>query len=113
ATALVAEVDQSRIQRRLDKRYLDEQAPSLRAAIKRALAARDAGEAVSIGVVANAVELLEELLRRNIVPDILTDQTSAHDELNGYVPAGMAYDAALAMRESSAEMYIELSYDTM
>jgi urocanate hydratase len=112
-TALIAEVDPSRIQRRLDKRYLDEEAPSLDAAIKRALAARDAGEAVSIGVVANAVELLEELLRRGIVPDILTDQTSAHDELNGYVPAGMSYDAALAMRESSAEMYIELSYETM
>jgi urocanate hydratase len=112
-TALIAEVDPSRIQRRLDKRYLDEQATSLDAAITRALAARDAGEAVSIGVVANAVELLEELLRRNIVPDVLTDQTSAHDELNGYVPAGMSYDAALAMRESSPEMYIELSYETM
>src|SRR5438874_2671196 len=113
ATALVAEVDQTRIQRRLDKRYLDEQAPSLRAAIDRALAARDAGEAVSIGVVANAVELLEALLERNIVPDILTDQTSAHDELNGYVPAGLSYDAALAMRDSSPDAYIELSYDTM
>jgi urocanate hydratase len=112
-TALIAEVDQSRIQRRLDKRYLDEEAPTVDAAIKRALQARDSGEAVSIGVVANAVELLEELLRRNIVPDVLTDQTSAHDELNGYVPAGLSYDAALAMRESSAEMYIELSYDTM
>jgi urocanate hydratase len=112
-TALIAEVDPSRIQRRLDKRYLDEEAPSLDAAIKRALAARDAGEAVSIGVVANAVELLEELLRRGIVPDVLTDQTSAHDELNGYVPTGMSYDAALAMRESSSEMYIELAYETM
>src|SRR5438445_5457559 len=113
ATALIAEVDPSRIQRRLDKRYLDESAPSLDAAIKRALEARDLGEAVSIGVVANAVELLEALLERNIVPDILTDQTSAHDELNGYVPAGMSYDAAIAMRESSPEMYIELSYETM
>ncbi|MEK6374391.1 MAG: urocanate hydratase [Acidobacteriota bacterium] len=112
-TALIAEVDQSRIQRRVDKRYLDEEAPSVDAAIKRALQARDAGEAISIGVVANVVELLEELLRRNIVPDVLTDQTSAHDELNGYVPAGLSYDAALAMRESSAEMYIELSYETM
>src|SRR2546430_2690853 len=112
-TALIAEVDESRIRRRLDKRYLDEEAPSLDAAIKRALQARDNGEAVSIGVVANAVELLEELLRRGIVPDVLTDQTSAHDELNGYVPAGLSFDAALAMRESSAEMYIELSYETM
>ena len=113
ATALVAEVDPSRIQRRLDKRYLDESAPSLDVAIKRALEARDRGEAVSIGVVANAVELLEALIERNIVPDILTDQTSAHDELNGYVPAGMSYDAALAMRDSSPDAYIELSYDTM
>jgi urocanate hydratase len=113
ATALVAEVDPSRIQRRLDKRYLDEEAPSLDAAIRRALEARDRGEAVSIGVVANAVELLEALIERNIVPDILTDQTSAHDELNGYVPAGMSYEAALAMRESSPDAYIELSYDTM
>jgi len=68
---------------------------------------------VSIGVVANAVELLETLIERNLVPDILTDQTSAHDELNGYVPAGLSFDAALAMRDSSPEAYIELSYDTM
>ncbi len=113
ATALIAEVDRSRIQRRLEKRYLDIEAPSLDAAIERALKARDAGEAISIGVVANAVDLLETLIARGIVPDILTDQTSAHDELNGYVPAGMSYDAALAMRESSPEMYIELSYETM
>jgi urocanate hydratase len=113
ATALVAEVDPSRIRRRIEKRYLDEEAPSLDAAIKRALEARDKGEAVSIGVVANAVELLEALIARNIVPDVLTDQTSAHDELRGYVPTGMSYDAALALRESSPEMYVDLSYDTM
>src|SRR5437764_2491875 len=113
ATALVAEVDPTRIQRRLDKRYLDEHAPSLDAAIKRAVEARDRGEAVSIGVVANAVELLEALIERNITPDILTDQTSAHDELHGYVPAGLSYDAALAMRESSPEMYVERSFETM
>jgi urocanate hydratase len=113
ATALIAEVDRTRIQRRLDKRYLDEEAPSLDAAIRRALEARDTGEAVSIGVVANAVDLLEALIKRNIVPDVLTDQTSAHDELNGYVPAGLSYDAALAMRESSPEMYVERSFETM
>jgi urocanate hydratase len=113
ATALVAEVDETRIRRRLDKRYLDEMAPSIDAAIRRALEARDAGEAVSIGVVANAVDLLEELIRRNIVPDVLTDQTSAHDELNGYVPSGLSYDAAMAMRESSPEMYVDRSFDTM
>ncbi|HKO56913.1 MAG TPA: urocanate hydratase, partial [Thermoanaerobaculia bacterium] len=113
ATALVAEVDPSRIRRRIEKRYLDQEAPSLDAAIRRVLEARDKGEAVSIGVVANAVELLDALLARNIVPDVLTDQTSAHDELQGYVPAGMSYDAALALRESSPEMYVDLSYSTM
>src|SRR5258708_6999706 len=102
-----------RVQRRLDKRYLGEMAPSLDAAIKRAIEARDRGEAVSIGVVANAVDLLEALIARKITPDVLTDQTSAHDELHGYVPAGMSYDAALAMRESSEEMYVELSFETM
>ena len=113
ATALVADVDPSRIERRLEKRYLDEHAPSLDAAIRRALEARDKGEAVSIGVVANAVDLLEALIARGIVPDILTDQTSAHDELTGYVPAGMSYESALALRETSQEMYIDLSYETM
>jgi urocanate hydratase len=113
ATALVAEVDRTRIQRRLEKRYLDEEAPSLDAAIARALEARDAGEAVSIGVVANAVELLEALIARGIVPDVLTDQTSAHDELTGYVPTGMTFDDALALRESDPKKYISLSYETM
>ena len=112
-TCLVAEVDRSRIQRRLEKRYLDEEAPSLDAAIERALAARDAGEAVSIGVVANAVELLEALIARDIVPDVLTDQTSAHDELTGYVPAGLSYDDAVALRESDPERYVAHSYETM
>ncbi|MCU1350550.1 MAG: hutU [Acidobacteria bacterium] len=113
ATCLVAEVDRTRIQRRLDKRYLDEEAPSLNAAIDRALAARDAGEGVSIGVVANAVDLLDALIARGIVPDVLTDQTSAHDELTGYVPAGMSYEEALALRESNPEKYVALSYETM
>ena len=113
ATALVAEVDQTRIQRRLDKRYLDEEAPFLDAAIARALEARDKGEAVSIGVVANAVDLLETLIARGIVPDVLTDQTSAHDELNGYVPMGMTFDDALSLRKSDPQKYIGLSYDTM
>src|SRR5438270_2816816 len=113
ATALIAEVDRSRIQRRIDKRYLDVEEKSLDAAIDRALKARDGGEALSIGVVGNAVDLLEALLARGIVPDVLTDQTSAHDELTGYVPAGLSYDAALAMRESSPEMYVERAYETM
>jgi urocanate hydratase len=111
--ALIAEVDRSRIQRRLDKRYLDEEAPSLDAAIMRALQARDAGESVSIGVVANAVDLLEALLARGIVPGVLTDQTSAHDELTGYVPAGMSFEHALELRKSDPKQYVARSYETM
>ena len=113
ATCLVAEVDRTRIQRRIEKRYLDEEALSLDAAIERAVKARDAGEAVSIGVVANAVDLLEALIGRNILPDVLTDQTSAHDELNGYVPAGMSYHEAISLRGSDPGKYISLSYATM
>ena len=113
ATCLIAEVDETRIQRRLDKRYLDERAPSVDAAIERALQARDAGQAVSIGVVANAVDLLEALIHRGIVPDVLTDQTSAHDELDGYVPAGMSYEEAISLRRTEPRKYVELSYKTM
>ena len=113
ATALIAEVDRTRIKRRLEKRYLDEEARSLDEAIDRALRARDAGEAVSIGVVANAVDLLEALIARGIVPDVLTDQTSAHDELHGYVPAGMSFDEAVSLRESDPKKYVDLSYKTM
>ena len=113
ATALVAEVNRTRIQRRLDKRYLDEEAPSLDAAIARALEARDKGEAVSIGVVANAVELLEALIARGIVPDVLTDQTSAHDELTGYVPTDMTFDEALVLRKTDPDQYVSSSYATM
>jgi urocanate hydratase len=113
ATCLVAEVDRTRIDRRIATRYLDEVAPGLDAAIDRALAARDASEAISIAVEANAVDLLEALLRRGIVPDVLTDQTSAHDELNGYVPSGMSYAEALALRASDPRRYIARSYDTM
>ncbi len=113
ATCLVAEVDRTRIQRRIEKRYLDEEAPSLDAAIARAIEARDAGEAVSIGVVANAVDLLEALIARGIVPDVVTDQTSAHDELTGYVPAGMSFEEAIELRASDPKKYIALSFDTM
>jgi urocanate hydratase len=113
ATCLVAEVDRSRIERRLDKRYLDEEASSLDAAIERALEAVAAKEAVSIGVACNAVELLDALLARGIVPDVLTDQTSAHDELNGYVPLGLSFEEALELRRSDPAGYIERSYRTM
>jgi len=113
ATCLVAEVDDSRIERRLEKRYLDERAPSLDRALERALEARDGREAVSIGVGVNAVELLEAMLDRQILPDVLTDQTSAHDELDGYVPVELSHPQAVAMRRSAPDDYIELSYQSM
>jgi urocanate hydratase len=103
--ALVAEVDPSRIARRLATRYLDERVDGLDAAIDRALEARGRGEAVSIGVLANAVDLLSRLVRRGVVPDLLTDQTSAHDELNGYVPHGITFEEALRLRAADPEEY--------
>jgi urocanate hydratase len=83
---LVAEVDRSRIEKRLKTRYLDKSTEDLDTAIQWAVEAKQRGEAVSIGVLINAADLLAELIRRNITPDVLTDQTSAHDPLNGYVP---------------------------
>jgi urocanate hydratase len=112
-TALVAEVDAARIDKRRATRYVDERIDSLDVAIDRALQARDAGEAVSIGVLANAVDLLRRLLVRGVVPDILTDQTSAHDELNGYVPHGITFEEAVALRAADPEEYKRRSVRSM
>ncbi|HXI11509.1 MAG TPA: urocanate hydratase [Thermoanaerobaculia bacterium] len=112
-TCVVAEVDETRIERRLEKRYLDERAATLDAGIARALEARDRGEAISIGVPVNAVELLETLLERQILPDVVTDQTSAHDELHGYVPIELSFKEAVTMRRGAPADYIELSYASM
>ncbi len=113
AVALVAEVDPERIQKRLRTRYLDEHERDLDRAIDRALAARAAREAISIGVEVNAVELLERLLARGITPDLVTDQTSAHDELNGYVPRGDSLESLMRLRRDDPARYIERSYATM
>jgi len=138
---LVAEVDPARIEKRLATRYLDRMSDSLDEAIDAALRARRAGEAVSIGVVANAADLLAELIRRDITPDVLTDQTSAHDPLNGYVPNGILgsagvylgdtrgamkphshggepwsarrYQALLRLRREEPDTYVRESYRTM
>ena len=104
-TALVAEVDPARIDKRLQTRYCDERIDGLDRAIDRALELRDRGEARSVGVLANAVDLLERLIARGVVPDLLTDQTSAHDELNGYVPHGIPFAEALRLRTADAEEY--------
>ena len=110
---LAAEVEAWRIQKRLDTRYIDKMFHSVDEAIDESLRAKNAGEAISIGVVCNAVELLQRLIDRNIVPDTLTDQTSAHDELVGYFPEGISVEEANMLREQQPEEYIRRSLDTM
>ena len=110
---LVAEADRTRIEKRLEKRYLDEWAPSLDAALARAREALARREAVSIGVEANAVDLLERLLADGVLPDVVTDQTSAHDNLHGYVPHGLSYSAAMQLRASAPAAYVERAMASM
>ena len=112
-TCLVAEVDPARIDFRLRTRYVDERIDDLDGAIDKALEWKAAGVAKSIGVPVNATDLLRRLLERGVVPDILTDQTSAHDPLEGYVPDGMDLAAALALRQSDPKAYEAQSLRTM
>jgi urocanate hydratase len=111
--ALVAEVEGWRIDKRLETRYLDQKYTDLDAAIDRALEARKNGEALSIGVQANAVHLLQRLLERGIVPDTLTDQTSAHDPLIGYWPHEISYEQAKVLRDQNPQQYIAYAYQSM
>ncbi len=105
--ALCVEVDQHRIERRLGTRYLDERADSLEDAVARCRAARDARRPLSVGLCANAADVLPELLRAGFEADIVTDQTSAHDPLNGYVPNLMSLEEAVALRASDPDAYVE------
>ena len=111
--ALIAEVEEWRIDKRIETRYLDEKHVDLDEAIDAALQYKKEGKAISIGVLANAVDLLERLLQRGIIPDTLTDQTSAHDPLIGYIPQGMTNDEAKMLRDDNPDEYIRLSYATM
>ncbi|MBL8784976.1 MAG: urocanate hydratase [Deltaproteobacteria bacterium] len=111
--ALIAEVDPQRIQRRLETRYLDEVASSIDDGIARAVAAKADGRAVSIAVCCNATELHRALLDGNVAVDIVTDQTSAHDMLYGYVPDGIDLATAAAMRAADPEDYLAASYRTV
>ena len=110
---LVAEVDPSRIQRRLETRYLDEVAPDIASGVELALAAKQEGRAVSIGVEANAVDLLHYLVDQEITPEALTDQTSAHDALNGYCPQGISFQEALELRNADPALYQSKSMASM
>src|SRR5262249_2064348 len=111
--ALVIEVDPARIQRRLDTGYVDERTNSLDAALAGVDACRTSGQPRSIALEANAADVLPELARRGIVPDVLTDQTSAHDALNGYVPNGMSLADAVSLRASNPGEYVRRSMAAM
>lgn len=111
--ALIAEVEEWRIDKRLETKYLDEKYTNIDEAINAALQYRAKGEAKSIGVLCNAIHLLQRLLERNIIPDTLTDQTSAHDPLIGYIPHELNNEQANALRQANPEQYIEMSYDSM
>jgi urocanate hydratase len=104
--ALCVEVDPERIQRRLQTRYLDEQADDLADAVERCLRAKRERRALSVGLCGNAAEVLPELLHQGFEADIVTDQTSAHDPLAGYVPGGMSLDDAEALRGADPDEYV-------
>jgi urocanate hydratase len=110
---LAAEVEKWRIEKRLQTKYCDILIEDIDEAIDRALLAKQNGEALSIGVVCNAVHLLERLLERGIIPDSLTDQTSAHDPLIGYWPHEISYEQAKILREQNPEQYLEYAYNSM
>ncbi len=110
---LVAEVDRTRIEKRLKTRYLDHMCENLDEAIRMALEARAAGRAVSIGWLGNVVDLLTRLVETSNTPDVLTDQTSAHDPVNGYVPWGMSYEEALELRRTDPQAYSRAAFCTM
>ncbi len=112
-TCLAAEVDPTRIEKRLVTRYVDEEVQGIDAAIDKALEYKAAKKALSIAVCCNATELLARLIERGITPDVLTDQTSAHDPLDGYVPNGMTLEAACALRKSDPEGYQAHSFRSM
>ena len=105
AAVLVVEVDPERIRRRVETRYCDRMTADLEDAIRRVRDAAAAGEALSVGLVGNCAEVLPELLARGIVPDIVTDQTSAHDPVDGYVPAGLSLQEAAGLRDRDRGAY--------
>jgi urocanate hydratase len=109
----VIEIDRQRIERRLATRYLDMAVDTLEEAMTRVEEAVRDGRPLSVGLLGNAAQILPELLVRGVTPDIVTDQTSAHDPLNGYLPAGMALDQAARLRESDPQEYMRRSKASM
>ena len=113
ARFLGIDVDPKRIQKRVESGYCDRIATSLDEALQLLTEAGRKPTALSVGLVGNAADVLPDLIRRNVIPEIVTDQTSAHDPLNGYVPNGMTLDAALALRQKDSEQYVALSMAAM
>ncbi|MCH7674032.1 urocanate hydratase [candidate division KSB1 bacterium] len=113
AVFLGVEVDVHRIERRIQTHYCDKKTNNLSEALQIVQDAKEKQEAVSVALLGNCAEVLPELVKRGVIPDLLTDQTSAHDELTGYVPAGIPYDEALRLRESDPQEYIKRSYNSM
>jgi urocanate hydratase len=113
AVFLGVEIDPARVQRRLETRYLDEVAPDLDTALSRCDDYRRRKVARSVAIVGNAAEVYAELVRRGVVPDLVTDQTSAHDPLNGYVPEGLSLAEAAALRGSDPDEYVRRARASM
>jgi len=111
--ALCVEVDRSRVERRVEHRYLDVMASDLEDAVDICQAAVADKKPLSVGLVGNAADILPELLKRNVIPDVVTDQTSAHDELKGYVPNHYTLEEAVKLREKDPDKYIKESYRAM
>jgi urocanate hydratase len=111
--ALCVEIDQARIERRIKTRYLDRESDDLDEALRWVDEARSAREAASIGLVGNCAEVLPELLARGFAPDLVTDQTSAHDPLGGYVPAGLSLEEAERLRDDDPDGYERRSFESM
>ena len=109
AAFLGIDVDKKRIQKRIDTGYIDILSENLDEALELVLNAKKKNKAFSVGLVGNAGEILPEILEKNIIPDVLTDQTSAHDTLNGYVPMGMSFEEALELRKNNPAKYIKLA----
>jgi len=110
---IAVEVDKRMIDRRLQTGYLDTWTNSLDEALKMAKEAMKEGRPLSIGLLANAADVHPELVRRGIIPDVVTDQTAAHDPLNGYVPAGISFEEALKLRKENPQKYLEMVYDSV
>ncbi len=111
--ALCVEVEKERIEKRVKFRYLDKMATDLDDALRMCRQAQSEGRPLSVGLLGNAADVLPEMVERGITPDIVTDQTSAHDELNGYVPHGIGYEQALELRQKDPDAYIEKAYVSM